>query len=130
MKRILSGVAGVMLGVAVLAGGAQSAPLEGSWSGDGYVAPKQGKREKVRCRVTYSPQGAKVVAVKAVCASASTTIHQTGQLLMVSPTRYVGDFYNSQYDISGRIRVLVSGSSQTVTFSSAHGSGGLKLRRN
>jgi hypothetical protein len=48
---------------------------------------------------------------------------------MVTANRYVGDFYNSEYDISGRIRVSVSGSSQTVTFSSARGKGSLSLRR-
>lgn len=48
---------------------------------------------------------------------------------MVTPTRYIGDFYNSQYDISGRIRVSISGSSQTVTFASDRGSGSLSLRR-
>jgi hypothetical protein len=48
---------------------------------------------------------------------------------MVSPNRYVGDFYNSEYDISGRVRVVISGSSQTVTFSSAKGSGSLSLKK-
>ena len=79
------------------------------WSGSGTVAPTGGQRPMVRCRVSYSPQGSKVVTVSATCTSASTTIHKTGQLSMVTPNRYVGDFYNSEYDISGRIRVSVSG---------------------
>lgn len=103
--------------------------LGGSWSGSGYVTPADGQREKVRCRVNYSPQGEKVVAVSATCASASMTIQQTGQLSKVTANKYVGDFYNSQYDISGRIRVSVNGGSQTVTFTSAHGSGSLNLSR-
>lgn len=108
---------------------ANAEPLSGTWSGSGYVQPRDGQREKVRCRVTYSPQGASVVAVSATCASASTTIHQTGSLSMVSPSKYIGDFYNSEYDVSGRIRVSISGSSQTVSFSGAKGSGSLSLRR-
>jgi hypothetical protein len=108
---------------------AYSEPLQGSWSGSGYVKPTDGQRENVRCRVSYSPQGSKVVAVSATCTSASTTIRQTGQLSLVTPNRYVGDFYNSEYDISGRIRVSMSGSSQTVTFSSARGSGSLSLSK-
>lgn len=104
-------------------------PLSGSWSGTGFVKPTDGQRESVRCKVTYNPEGASTVGVTATCASASTTIHQTGQLTMVSQSRYVGDFYNSEYDISGRINVTISGSSQTVNFSGARGSGTLNLSR-
>ena len=103
--------------------------LSGNWSGGGYVKPRDGQREKVSCRVKYTPQGSSVVAVSATCASASTTIQQTGQLSKVSATKYVGEFYNSQYDISGRIRVTISGGSQTVTFSSDRGSGSMQLSR-
>ena len=117
------------LSFCVLPDAAYSEPLQGTWSGSGTVEPTGGQREKVRCRVSYSPQGSKVVAVSATCASASTKIRQTGQLSMVTPNRYVGDFYNSEYDISGRIRVSVSGSSQTVTFSSPRGKGSLSLRK-
>lgn len=102
--------------------------LSGTWSGSGSVSPKEGKTEAVRCKVTYSPEGS-AVSVTATCASSSTTIHQTGSLSKVSDSKYVGDFYNSQYDISGRVRVTISGSSQTVTFSSPRGSGSLHLSR-
>lgn len=108
---------------------AKADTLSGTWSGTGYVQPKDGQREKVRCRVSYSPQGASVVAVSATCASASTTIQQSGSLSKVSESRYVGDFYNSQYDISGRVRVSISGGSQTVSFSSPRGSGSMSLKR-
>lgn len=108
---------------------AHAVSLEGSWSGGGYVAPKSGKRERIRCRVSFSRQSAKVFGVSATCASPSTTIRQTGQILMVNPSRYVGDFYNSQYDISGRVRVTVQGSRLNVTFSSANGGGAMSLSR-
>lgn len=107
---------------------ASAAELSGTWSGTGSVKPKDGKTESVRCRVTYSPEGS-AVGVSATCASSSTTIRQTGSLTKVSDSKYVGDFYNSEYDISGRVRVSVSGSSQTVTFSSPRGSGSLSLSR-
>ena len=108
---------------------ARAASLEGSWSGGGYVKPKSGNRERVRCRVSFSRQGAKVYAVSATCASASTTIRQTGQLSMVNANRFVGDFHNSQYDISGRVRVTVHGGRLNVTFSSASGGGAMTLSR-
>jgi hypothetical protein len=106
-----------------------AATLDGSWSGDGAITPRNGERERIRCRVTYSRLSAKVYSVSATCASASTTIRQSGTLLMVRPNLFVGDFYNRQYDMSGRIRVVVSGSTQNVTLSSRDGSGWLRLRR-
>ncbi len=124
-----------MIGLAVCAafaagpGHAASDPLAGTWSGGGYVQPKDGAREKVSCRVTYSRRSDKVYGVSATCASTSVKIQQTGELLHVSGNRYVGDFHNPQYDVSGRVRVVVNGGSQSVTFSSAHGGGAMTLRR-
>lgn len=118
--------------LAVLAGGsftATAGPIDGTWSGGGYVQVTDGKRENVRCRVTYSRQSDKVFSVKAVCASPSNKIHQTGEVLKVSEDRYVGDFYNPQFDISGRVRVSISGSSQTVSFKSASGYGSMSLKK-
>ena len=103
--------------------------LEGTWSGSGYVVPKSGARENVRCRVRFSRQSSKVFSVEATCSSATTNIVQTGEVLEVSGGRYAGDFYNPQYDISGRIRIQMSGSHQTVSFSGAQGQGILSLNK-
>jgi hypothetical protein len=108
---------------------ASAASLAGTWRGNGYVAPKSAAREKVRCRVTYRKQSAKVFSVRAVCASKSATVRQTGTVLMVNRNRYIGDFYNSQFDVSGRVRVTLHGASQTVTFSGGSGHGRLTLRK-
>lgn len=108
---------------------ASAASIEGRWSGGGYVQPANGQRERVRCRVQISRQSSKVYGVSATCASASTTINQTGELLRVNPSRFVGDFYNRQYNVSGRIRAVLSGSSLSVTFSGGAGSGSLSLGR-
>lgn len=108
---------------------AEAAPIDGSWSGNGYVQPNNGQRERVRCRVSYSRQSAKVYGVSAICASPSANIRQTGEVLMVTPTRFVGDFYNSQFDISGRVSVTISGRSQIVSFRSASGSGSMTLTK-
>ncbi len=108
---------------------AAAAPLNGSWSGSGIIRPTDGDAERVRCRVSYSRLSQKVYSVSATCASASNTIRQTGELLMVRPNVFVGDFYNQQFDIRGRIRVVVRGGTQTVTLSSRNGRGSLKLRR-
>lgn len=108
---------------------ANAASINGTWSGSGYVQPSNGKRETVRCKVTYSQQSAKVYGVSAVCASPSTKIRQTGEVLMVNPNRYVGDFYNSDFDISGRVNVSISGNNQTVSFKSGSGHGSLSLSK-
>ena len=108
----------------------QAAPgLEGTWSGSGYVVPKTGDRENVRCRVRFSRQSSKVFSVEATCSSATTNVVQTGEVLEVSAGRYAGDFYNPQYNISGRIRIQMSGTHQTVSFSGAQGQGSLSLNK-
>ena len=106
-----------------------AAGIEGTWSGRGYVKPADGKRETVRCKITYRRQTKKVFSVLAVCATPSAKIHQTGEVLMVRKNRFVGDFYSSEYDISGRVRVTLRGSRQTVTFSSARGRGSVTLSK-
>ena len=111
-------------------GPAGAASLEGTWSGSGMVNPKKGQREKVRCRITYRRESAKVFGVIARCATSSVKMRQTGKLLEVSPSRYVGEFYNPAYDVSGRVRVTVKGSAQTLTFQSPRGSGSVSLRKN
>jgi hypothetical protein len=103
--------------------------LDGTWSGSGYVVPKSGDRESVRCRVRFDKQSSKVYRVTANCSSATTNIVQTGEVLEVSGGRYVGDFYNPQYDISGRVKVQLSGNHQTVTFAGGQGQGSLSLNR-
>lgn len=128
MTTLRSILVALPVALATLAGSAYADPLSGTWSGSGSFQPKNGKSEAVRCKITYTPQGS-AVAVSAACASASATIRQTGSLTKVSDTKYVGDFYNNEYDISGRVRVTISGSSQSVSFSSAKGSGSMSLRR-
>lgn len=113
----------------LFANAASSELLQGAWRGTGYVKPTDGERQRVECEVRLTPQGSKVVAVSATCRSNSTTIHQTGQLSIVTPNRYIGDFYNTEYDISGRIRVVASGSSMTVTFFGPRGSGTINLTK-
>lgn len=108
---------------------AQSGSLEGTWSGGGYAEVSSGQRENVSCRVRYTREGADVFGVSAVCASKSVKLKQTGTVSRVAANRYVGDLYNAEYDVAGRIRIVVSGSSQSVTMTSKRGSGSLSLSR-
>ncbi len=119
----------VALALVLSIGQADAASLEGTWSGSGVANPKDGPREKVRCRISYKRESEKVFGLTATCATRSNKIQQTGKLLMVSATSYVGDFYNPAHDVSGRVRVVIRGSRQTVTFQSARGSGRVTLRK-
>lgn len=103
--------------------------LAGNWSGGGYVRLASGETERVRCRVSYSRLSDTVYSVAAVCATPSMTVRQSGELIMVRPGWFIGDFYNPQYGIGGRIRVIVKGGRQTVTMMSSDGTGQLQLSR-
>jgi len=107
----------------------QAGSLEGSWSGGGFLKPNSGQQENVKCRVRYDQQTEKVFGVIATCATASAKIQQTGTLSKVSDDRYIGDFYNGQFDISGRVRVILDGARQIITFSSPSGTGRMELRK-
>lgn len=129
MRLILALPASVLIAWAMPMQSARAESLEGVWSGSGYAAPNSGQREKVSCRIEYRRQGSSVFGLVATCASSSAKIIQTGQLTMVNPRRYVGSVYNAEYNLSGRVRVLLSGSRQTVTFSSDRGSGQVTLSK-
>ena len=108
---------------------ARAASLDGTWSGGGYVNGLNGQRERVRCRVSYRRRTSTIYSVSATCATRDTSIRQTGEVLKVRADRYVGDFYNAQFNISGRVRIRVRGRRQSVTFSSSRGGGAVQLRK-
>lgn len=108
---------------------ADAASLNGTWRGAGYIEPSEGRRERVTCVATYSRRSRTVFSVRATCASSSGSIRQTGEVLLVRPNTYVGDFYNQQFNIGGRLRIAVRGRRQTVTLSSSNGNGRLSLSK-
>ena len=108
---------------------ASAAALAGDWSGEGTVTQTEGPTEKVRCRVSYKQEAAKIFGVVAQCASTSKKMKQTGELLEVRPGVYTGEFNLPQYDVSGRVRVVLNGETQTVTFKSPRGEGEVILTR-
>lgn len=128
MRKLLLFVAPLALAVSTVPASAASG-IEGTWSGSGTANPKNGKAESIRCKVTYRRESPKVVGVNALCATSSSKFRQTGSLLQVSNSRYVGDFHNAQFNVSGRITVSVSGSSQRVSFTSPRGNGNMSLRK-
>jgi len=131
------GLAGLSVGLmlaASLAGtgpvqAAEAAGLEGSWSGGGTVRFASGAQEQARCRAHYSRRSQAVYVLRATCATASGRAAQSATLQRVGDNRYSGTFYNSEFDISGRIYVILRGSSQSVRLTSSSGSASFRLSR-
>ena len=130
MKRTIMAAAMVAVAAQIsFALPSQASSLVGTWSGTGTAKQANGPREKVRCRITYSKVTAKLYKVRSVCASTSTRVTHTGEVLQSSPTRFAGDFYVPSFDVTGRVRVRLNGSRQTVSFTSTAGSGTVTLTR-
>jgi len=133
MERLRLALAGSMLGLGLLVAGAPApavaAGLEGSWSGGGTVRFASGAEEQARCRAHYSRRSNAVYVLHATCATASGKAAQSATLQKVGDNRYSGTFYNSEYDISGRIYVILRGSNQSVRLTSGSGSASFRLSR-
>jgi hypothetical protein len=108
---------------------AMAQSLEGSWSGGGSVAFASGQQERARCRAQYRRASAGSYVVTATCATSSGSATQTATVRQVGGNTYQGQFHNSEYNVSGTIRVTVGGNRQSVRLSSQSGSAHLELRR-
>ncbi len=125
----------LLVPLTVLAASGGTAPsfadpgLAGSWSGGGWVAFSTGNKEKARCRATYRRAGKNTYSLEATCATSSGKASQTATVYQVSASRYRGSFYNTEYNVRGTIRVVVSGSHQSVSLAGDGASASLSLRR-
>ncbi len=102
--------------------------LAGTWSGGGIVEYVTGNRERARCRANYSG-GSSTISINATCATPSGSISQYARLRKTGANSYAGTFFNSQYNLSGSIHVVVHGNTQSVSIASGSGSASLSLRR-
>lgn len=107
---------------------AQSASIDGTWSGGGLVELGPGQ-EQARCRATFTSRGRDSFHMSARCATQSYRVEQTAELHRVSATRFSGAFYNAEYDIRGQISLTVSGSTLRATLTAPGGSAHLSLAR-
>ena len=130
MKTSLRLLALAPLALLVSVEGAAAGALSGTWSGSGTAVPNDGAKEKVSCRMSYSPQGGKLVGVNVKCTSTSAKrIVQAGQLRQIGANTYVGQFASAKHAVSGRVTVTVSGSVQTVRFNSNKGHASVTLKK-
>ena len=103
--------------------------LSGSWSGGGWISFASGTREKARCRARYSKGSSNSYRMRATCATASGKASQTATVYRLSRGRYRGSFHNTEYNVSGTIRVVVRGRSQSVSLAGDGASASLSMRK-
>ena len=108
---------------------AEPLALEGTWSGSGTMQAMDNPPQKLTCRIKYKRETEKVFKLAAKCVTISTAINQTGQLLKVNPGDYVGEFHVASYDISGRVRIVIDGDVQTMSFKSSRANGTVTLAK-
>jgi hypothetical protein len=106
-----------------------AAELAGTWSGSGTVTLANGARERARCRASYIAAGGRTYAMSATCATASAKVSQTAILSQNTKNRFGGTFYNPEFGVTGRIRIIVSGKRQTVYLSGSAGHATFSMQR-
>ncbi len=121
-KTVAALAAALALGLAAGPARAESANLDGNWTGGGSVNYPSGAKESARCRASFKKRSGTSYSVNARCASASGKIEQTATLTEVGSNVYSGSFFNTEYKVDGTITVKVSGNSQVVSISSPAGS--------
>ena len=101
-------VAAGLFGVAPSPASAQT--IVGNWSGSGMIVFPSGEKERARCRATFRPAAGGDVTMTGVCATSSVRVSQSATLSRVTHNTYHGDFFNTEYGISGSIRLRLQGS--------------------
>jgi len=129
VRRLRAGLA-VFAALVLGAEAASAADLEGTWSGGGTITFASGDKERARCKASFERISARQFNVNASCATASVRVDQTARIQQVGDNTYAGRFTNTDYNLTGDIRLTVNGRNQTVQLSSGATTGTLSLRKN
>jgi hypothetical protein len=103
--------------------------LVGIWVGNGSINFSSGSKERARCRAHFAKTGETSYEMSATCATSSAKVDQTAQLTKVGRDRYVGRFFNQQYNTGGSIRITVSGRTGSVHLAGEAGTAYFRLRK-
>lgn len=106
-----------------------AAGLEGTWSGAGSVRLPTGDIEKVRCKATFAKRGSGSYSMTATCATASVRVQQFAVVAQTSPNRYIGNFENLEYGITGTLHITVKGRSMNAAFAGGGSSATVTMTR-
>lgn len=102
--------------------------LDGNWNGGGVVVLPSGDKERARCRATFRKNGSGY-KMHAVCTTPSARAAQTAELVRVAGNRYSGEFFNSEYNVTGVIRVTLNGNSLSAFLSGGGAQASLSFSR-
>jgi hypothetical protein len=103
--------------VGVTATPAAAQTIIGSWSGGGLIIFPSGEKERARCRATFRNAGGGGVSMHGVCATASVRVSQSASLSRLTSTTYSGEFHNTEYNLSGSIRIRMQGNKLNASLS-------------
>ena len=112
-----SALAGVLSVVGGAATPASAQSIIGSWSGGGLIILPSGEKERARCRATFRNVGGGGVSMNGVCATASVRVSQSASLSRLTSTTYSGEFFNTEFNISGSIRIRMQGNKLNASLS-------------
>lgn len=122
--------AAVALGAVVAASAPASAQsIIGSWNGNGTIVYPSGERERARCRATFQNTGGGGVSMRAVCATSSVRIVQTASLAKLTGNTFSGEFYNTEYNLSGSIRIRLQGNRLNASLNGGGGSAHFSMNK-
>ena len=129
MRHIVAFLLTLIVGGFSVEAVAKTAPIAGSWAGNGSVKLKTGQIEKVRCRIKYEKGSGRTVVLYVTCAHANGTFQVSGRVVKKSNTYYTGRLYSEQYGTAGDVGITVSGNRQTVKAKSEQGTATVILNR-
>jgi hypothetical protein len=112
-----SALAGALGVVSVTATPAAAQSIIGQWSGGGLIIFPSGEKERARCRATFRNVGGGGVSMNGVCATASVRVSQSASLSRLTSTTYSGEFFNTEFNISGSIRIRLHGNKINASLS-------------
>lgn len=96
--------------------------VSGTWRGNGVaVEKKNGKRRKVRCRLTVSNAGGRSYTVSGRCADTDGVVSARGTVKQVGNGRYTGTLNTASQQGTGRITISSTGSSLSLSLSGNKG---------
>lgn len=121
--------AATVLGASVSPSPASAQSILGSWSGGGTIIFPSGETERARCRATFRNTGGGGVAMTGICATASVRVSQSATLSRLTANTYSGEFYNTEYNIAGSIRIRLQGNRINASLSGGGASAQFVLGR-
>ena len=126
---VIVALAGALGATVAVSSPAAAQSLIGSWNGNGTIVFPSGERERARCRATFQNSGGGGVSMRAICATSSVRVVQTASLSRLTGNTFSGEFYNTEYNIGGSIRIRLQGNRLNASLTGGGGSAQFSMNR-